>query len=61
MSALSALTANIASEMQGETAESQPAPPGALLEDVDPSNLREINFDDGKFVTQILEQPISIL
>jgi DNA helicase INO80 len=35
-----------ASEVQGDTPETS-APAGATLEDVDPSVLREIDFDDG--------------
>jgi DNA helicase INO80 len=35
-----------ASEVQGDTPETS-TPLGATLEDVDPSALREIDFDDG--------------
>jgi len=45
----------LASEMEGEDA-STDVPAGAHLEDVDPSVLQEINFDDGRSLSSV--QPV---
>lgn len=49
---LSTNTQISASEVQGDTPETS-APAGATLEDVDPSVLREIDFDDGQFPSSV--------
>lgn len=50
--AVTLLKLSLAAEMQGD-GENDETPAGALLEDVDPESLQDINFDDGASYTNI--------